>query len=374
MKIKKFIKQLYIGRFCSIYSKQYAYMLKVNNIPNAASPGEEKWGGYWKTLGVNPLKETYRVFYQYMGDDFRILPETTCHYVIEPILNPEKMVGFYSDKNFFERILPAGFCPKTILRKIQGHYYDCNYQRTDIDSKTLDSLLDNCCADKIIVKPSIESCSGNGVELFCKHDGGFIHAKNNGRLTYDWLEKNGGSDFILQEAIVQSDFMSQFCDTSVNTLRLAVYRSVKDEECHVIASVMRIGSKGNYVDNGHAGGRFVGISKSGKMSNVVFDQYGVKQNVFNGVDFSKYNFNVPNWDKIVGFAKEVGKCVPHHRLLALDVAIQKNGEPILIEYNINGFSMWIFQFTGQPALGEYTEEIKEYCEKHLSDNTLALYI
>lgn len=36
--------------------------------------------------------------------------------------------------------------------------------------------------------------------------------------------------------------------------------------------------------------------------------------------------------------------------------------------------MWIFQFTGQPALGEYTEEIKEYCEKHLSDNTLALYI
>lgn len=90
MKIKKFIKQLYIGRFCSIYSKQYAYMLKVNNIPNAASPGEEKWGGYWKTLGVNPLKETYRVFYQYMGDDLRILPETTCHYVIEPILNPEK--------------------------------------------------------------------------------------------------------------------------------------------------------------------------------------------------------------------------------------------------------------------------------------------
>lgn len=106
-----------------------------------------KNGGYWKTLGVNPLKETYRVFYQYMGDDLRILPETTCQYVIEPILNPEKMVGFYSDKNFFERILPAGFCPKTILRKIQGHYYDYNYQRTDIDSKTLDSLLDNCCAD-----------------------------------------------------------------------------------------------------------------------------------------------------------------------------------------------------------------------------------
>lgn len=45
MKIKKFIKQLYIRRFCSIYSKQYAYMLKVNNIPNSSSPGEEKWGG-----------------------------------------------------------------------------------------------------------------------------------------------------------------------------------------------------------------------------------------------------------------------------------------------------------------------------------------
>ena len=56
MKIKKFIKQLYIGRFCSIYSKQYANMLKVNNIPNASSPGEEKWGGVLEDLGSKPIE------------------------------------------------------------------------------------------------------------------------------------------------------------------------------------------------------------------------------------------------------------------------------------------------------------------------------
>ena len=56
MKIKKFIKQLYIRRFCSIYSKQYAYMLKVNNIPNSSSPGEEKWGGVLEDLGSKPIE------------------------------------------------------------------------------------------------------------------------------------------------------------------------------------------------------------------------------------------------------------------------------------------------------------------------------
>lgn len=55
MKIKKFIKQLYIGRFCSIYSKQYANMLKVNNILNASSPGEEKWG-VLEDLGSKPIE------------------------------------------------------------------------------------------------------------------------------------------------------------------------------------------------------------------------------------------------------------------------------------------------------------------------------
>ena len=56
MKIKKFIKQLYIRPFCSIYSKQYAYMLKVNNIPNAASPGEEKGGGVLEDLGSKSIE------------------------------------------------------------------------------------------------------------------------------------------------------------------------------------------------------------------------------------------------------------------------------------------------------------------------------
>lgn len=374
-KIKKYLKKFYIGYFCAIYRKQYAYKLKVNGIPNVACEGEQMWGGYWKALGINPLSESYRLFSRYMKADTNILPETTSHYVIEPILNPIKMRGYYADKNFFEKICPEGFCPKALLRRIRNHYYNADYRLLNLDEAVFGKILKSCDSRKIIVKPSVDSCSGLGVVLFAKGDDGiYRHSKTHEALTCAWVEKNLRGEFIMQEAVEQSDFMSQFCDTSVNTLRMAVYRSVKDDECHVTACIMRIGSKGSFVDNSHAGGMFVGISPDGELGHEVYDQHGVRKTNFNGVDFAGQTFRVPAWDNIVKFAVEVGRSVPHHRLLALDVAVRKDGTPVLIEYNVDSFSMWLFQFTGRPALGDYTQEIKEYCEKHLSDNTLALYV
>ena len=353
-----------------------AIRLQTESKPHSqrALRGRTEVGGYWKNLGVDPLKETYRLFSHYMPADTRILPETTCHYVIEPILNPTKMLGYYSDKNFFEKLLPDEFCPKALLRKIHNHYYDAGYRRLTMDGASFGKLLECFDGRKIIVKPSVGTGSGIGVELFVHGDDGhFCHCKTQEPLTYAWLEQHLKHDFIMQEAVVQSDFMNQFCDTSVNTLRMAVYRSVKDDECHVTASIMRIGGKGSYVDNSHAGGRFVGISKDGVLGHEVYDQHGVRQTCFNGVDFAGQTFRVPGWDNIVRFALEVGRNVHHHRLLALDVAIQEDGTPVLLEYNIDGFSMWLFQFTGVPALGEYTDEIMEYCKGRLDEATLALY-
>ncbi len=51
--IKKYLKKFYVGYFCSIYRKQYAYKLKVNNIPNVPCEGEKMWGGtgiVWESI------------------------------------------------------------------------------------------------------------------------------------------------------------------------------------------------------------------------------------------------------------------------------------------------------------------------------------
>ena len=57
--------------------------------------------------------------------------------------------------------------------------------------------------------------------------------------------------------------MAQFNSTSVNTLRIVVYRSVTDNNLYVTNSILRIGLKDSVIDNAHAGGVFIGIDNNG---------------------------------------------------------------------------------------------------------------
>lgn len=182
-----------------------------------------------------------------------------------------------------------------------------------------------------------------------------------------------GGDFIVQEAVEQNKFINQFNPTSVNTLRLSLYKSVKDDVCHVTGAIMRIGGKDNVVDNAHAGGCFVGIYEDGSFGHEVFDQYGRHRTVFNNIDFTA-DYKYPNWNNVIKFAKSVGKYIPHHRLIALDIVLDKESNPLLIEFNIVGYSTWFFQYTVGPAFGRYTNEILDYCKQHKGEMEYLIHI
>ena len=147
---------------------------------------------------------------------------------------------------------------------------------------------------------------------------------------------------------------------------MSAYRSVKNDECVVPSAIMRIGHEGSYVDNAHAGGGYVSIDvATGRLGKEVFDQYGQRFPSLNQIDFSKESHQLPSelWKKVLEFSKSIGSFVPHHRLLALDLAIDKEGNPKLIEFNIEYYSIWLFQFSLCPAFGDYTDEIIDYCRR-----------
>ena len=181
------------------------------------------------------------------------------------------------------------------------------------------------------------------------------------------MKQHFGRDFIIQEGVEQSECISQFNPSSVNTLRLSLYRSVKYNQCHITGAIMRIGSKGSVVDNAHAGGCYVGIHSDGSFCKEVMDQFRVKRKLFNGIDFSIGSYVYPNWDKVIEFGKSVGQYVPHHRLIALDIVLDKNNNPHLIEFNIEAYSSWLFQYTIGTAFGKFTDEIIDYCKDNRAD-------
>lgn len=368
--IKKSVKKFLLYYHALKQERYYKSLLQKNNIPNQQVKGEKEWIDKWSVFGIKSNPIYYRLFSHYIGENKDIVPENICHDIIEPILNPYRYTKYYADKNMFDRLLPKGYLPQTLLRKMGGFYYNANYNRFDMNDESLHTILAKSETNKIIIKPSVDGCSGTGVKCFVKNGEVWtIYGEGNDILNQNYLETKYGPDFIIQEFLEQHESINHFCSTSVNTLRLTLYRSVKNDECFIPSAIMRIGNNGSIIDNAHAGGCYIGIDvDTGKLKHEVLDQYGQRYTTFNHIDFTiQQQIPTELWNKVLQFAKTIGNYVPHHRLLALDLMIDKNGNPRVVEFNVEYYGMWLFQFTVGSAFGKYTDEIIAHCKKRLEN-------
>ena len=245
--IRTFLKAYHAYKQENFYKK----LLRLNHFSNKKQPGEEAWLRKWSGLGMKVNPVYYRLFYHYIGEDMNIMPEDISHDVIEPLLDPLRFTKYYADKNIFDRLFPEGYLPRTILRRMNGFWYDAQYRRLQLDDELLIQLLNSSNSDKLIVKPTVEGMSGRNIIMLRRNEGCWEH--DGLEVSVSMLQQRG-ANFIIQECVMQHEYISQFNPTSVNTLRLTLYRSVKTDECVVTSAIMRIGGKGSVVDNAHAGG------------------------------------------------------------------------------------------------------------------------
>lgn len=355
----RFINRIRLLKAYFVYRHQSLRYMQSLCFPNKKMPGEKGYIEKWSTLSNRIDVASYRLFSHYCGCIPEIVPENIGRIIIEEVLDPPRYRDFYNDKSLFPEVLGKEKVPRTFVCRINGSILlDSTFRPLSTDIVAVCKNL-----KRIILKPSIDSSSGRGIELFRLENGVYINEKGF-ILTKDYL-LNYSKNFVLQEVIQQHCDLAFFNESSLNSIRIATYRSVIDERPHVLSAIIRIGKKGSNVDNAHAGGRYVGVDvKSGELGKYACDQYGNKSTVWNEVDFSANVFMIPNWNEVVQFAEEVSRKVYHHRLLALDLTVDKEGKPLLIEYNIGGFSYWLFEFTNQKPLGNYTDEIIDYCKQN----------
>lgn len=368
--IMHFVKYLIYKKITNISKKTYdsriLKIMKLNNIPVTEVKGEMTFVEKWKLLSKEVNTNYYRCYSHYIGKNPNILPEDICCNIIEPILDPCKYRGFYDDKNMFERILPPDFLPLAIIRKIRGHYYTKDYLPVHISSD--EELMTYFAGyNKIVVKPSVDTESGRGVIVFTMNVDGTLKNNANINLSLNFLDSNYQNDFIIQECLKQHPALAVLNPSSINTLRICTYRSVKTDEIIVTNIALRVGKNGSDVDNIHAGGIVFGVDKDGLINSYGSNHWGQTFQQFNGIDYSKQKLYIPELPTIISFAKEVANRIIHHRLLALDIMLNENGHPKLLEYNIGGFSAWLFQFNTGSIFGEYTDEVIEYCSRHLDE-------
>ena len=337
-------KRLYDHLF---FRRHYRRLLSRLGYATGRVDGEDAYHARWRRL--TPLVEpySYRLYSRFCGPTPDIVPYDLLHNIIEPRLNPRELWDEYEDKNNFARFVGDNILPQTVASRQDGGKISYNF-----DLSTFNAPL--------LIKPSVDRSCGEGIVRFDRLGDSYRSA--DGTILSDDYLAAYGPDFVLQEAVVQHPFMQHLCSTAVCTMRLAVYRSVADGTAHVTAAVLRVGREGMIVDNIVAGGRFVRVNVSdGTLGDCFLGRFGERTASWNGVDLSTQRLVVPAWDKVLALATRVADSLAPHHLLALDIALTPQEKPILIEYNIGGFSSYLFHFTGQTVFGPWTEEVVAYC-------------
>jgi len=257
-------------------------------------------------------------------------------------LNIYPLKRAYTDKNITDIILPSSIQPKTYLKNINGYFYIDGKPITKQDAISL-------CANlgEVIIKPSL-TARGKGV---AKHNlvNGISRAQG---ISIDKIFEEYKKDFLIQECVSQHKDMAALNPTSLNTIRIMTYRAGMDIK--VIYSVIRIGRKGAVIDNESAGGISTIIKEDGRLGQYAYGAPGIDNIEFTDTGIRLLGYLIPSYKEALQMVKDCHYKLPYFDLLAWDVAINENGSPILIEFNMTPD---LSQSANGPAFGEYTEEI-----------------
>lgn len=270
------------------------------------------------------------------------VPANFYHCELVPRANIHAAGGVLGDKNLCDLLFPGENIAHTILKNINGYYY---YESRPVSEEEAVSLCQNM--NKVIIKPSRES-KGIGVQIFSVKEG----ETDLDGIKIEQLFKQYKKDFLIQECVHQHKDMAALNPTSLNTLRILSYHS--GMEVLIIYSVIRIGRSGQVIDNQCAGGISTTVSADGKLGKTAFGGYSEDDVLTTDSGIVLDGYQVPSFDRALEMVKRLHLRLPFFNIVGWDIAIQENGNPILIEFNTNpGLSQSAFK----SGMGEYTERI-----------------
>lgn len=316
----------------------------------------------WAPLNQPVPLGWYRFYSNMSGvDDPRYVPDNVYHAVIEKTLNDINYAWVFADKNFYERHFPGALFPSPIIRNIAGTFVDAEYRViSEAQARDIFNGLDR----DVVAKPSVDSNSGDRVRL--------IRVANNRRFCegkeLSWNEFRGMyvRNFIVQATVSQHRDLALLNPSSLNTLRVFTYRSVFSNQVHVMTTSLRMGCKGSFVDNGHAGGIMCGVNlKTGRTSTGIV-HFRTLHTTHPDTGLPLAGRVIPALDDVCEVCRKVAHDIYSHRCISFDVAVGADGRPVIIEINTFGQGIGLAQLFNPPLFGNMTSEVIDYCARNVS--------
>ena len=311
---------------------------------------------YFKRFGFK-ISAIFSELYKKAGcpESDKYIPASLYFYYINPYLLNLNLSMAYADKNAYSNLFPNVKQPQTILKNINGKFI----KEQSVDylgfEQAIDLLKEN---SKFIIKPAIESGKGRDVILIDKS------------LSYDELKNiliQFNSDFIIQKVVEQHPLLSKLNPTSLNTARIYTYLPVGKLKHVVLGSAVRFGGPGAVRDNACAGGGFCKIHDDGHIDDKICQyKFWGRRSLIQEKGLKDFYF--PSYQRAIELCLSLHTKLPYMDLVGWDIAIDINGDPVLIELNQYPDCEFIQLFNG-PMFGEYTDDllmaIKDFNTKYL---------
>lgn len=304
----------------------------------------------WKQIRSDICLDTYRICSNLSGNpDPEYIPEEVFASDVQRCLcKRQEKIQYITNKSFYEKWISQDVFPMCYLHNIEGTYYDSEYNKISVQGVL---KLVKQIQYPVIIKPNMDSMGGKDVYFINRYEELKNKLKNN-------------ENFVIQKIIKPHKFFKRFNDHGLNTIRIDLYRSVKDNQIHFLNASLRMGMKGS-LDNETAGGIHCRINENGFLQEYAVDKYGNKylshpdsQILFSGQP------RIPYYEEMVKLSIAVGSEMYLMRLISLDLALDDHNNWKIIEINAHDLTIRFSQYGGKPFFGELTEEVISYCNSH----------
>lgn len=143
--------------------------------------------------------------------------------------------------------------------------------------------------------------------------------------------------YIVEELIRQSQELSMFHPSSVNSLRMRSFRF--DDRVEILPCNFRIGRGGSVVDNTGKGGISAALDGNGVVI-AACDESGIRYVTHPDTGVPILGACIPKWEEAVALVKQLAMVVPTVRYVGWDLALTDDGW-VMIEGNDKGMFVGI---------------------------------
>lgn len=335
------------------YTKRGKQRIKrMNGGYNCDKEYEEVVVPYWKKYGYKPSKMWYQIYSDRDGMvDPRYIPDDLYYGELVPYFSNTQFRRFGEDKCYHDVWFRELKRPVTVCKNIAGIFYDSSMM---IISEQ--DAIEKCMSygDEFLIKPSVDSGEGRLIS--------FYTPKTFTETDIKKIFQDMGANYIVQGVVKQHPILSRLNPTSLNTVRVVSF--LFEGEVHILSSILRMGASNARVDNIGAGGFACPIQADGFLKEKGVDRKAEwRTENQNGIKFA--DVKVPSFDKVINAIKKTHPYLAHFKLIGWDFAIDEEGDPVFIEFNVCPGAN---QITCGPTFGNLTEKVLDeyFVKKTLS--------